>query len=365
MRKGRGGMQTPWGELGGLDLSDHELCGTILANEKHQLAEGLVVEGLFDQIFDDVPAHLQGAVLLDVDTAIVDTQRPDDRWHAFVWARSRQPGLGRYLAALGSRFHVWLVETDRPLTNFFAREYQEGQLGQHVWPLDRLMGELSGKPPSYLSVTADVRDAKRQQQSFWGFLSDQHGPALGERIILPRLFMNYGVQPWFRAVWNLDRILVHNDQIWLLEIKHKFPFGRSALAFGLNTGELGVIARLGEAGIRCLHTILVKPIWSKDVGAMYLFNDMRMRGRAALIGIDLSQSVTADMMAGQRGLSAGHTTFTGTGALNYYSLNAASFSRLGVLSDSPSFIAANIAALVHGTKLDRVDDRWLRSLAGQ
>ncbi len=358
-------MQTPWGELRALDLADHELCRTILAGEKHQLAEGLVVEGLFDQIFDDVPAHLHGAVLLDADTAIVDTQRPGDRWHAFVWTRSRQSGLGRYLAALGNRFRVWLVETDRPLTGFFAREYQGGRLSQNVWPLDRLMGELSGRQPAYLSVTADVRDAKRQQQSFWGFLSGQHGPALGERIILPRLFMNYGVQPWFRAVWNLDRILVYGDQIWLLEIKHKFPFGRNALTFGLNTGELGVITRLGEAGIRCLHTIVVKPIWSKEVGAMYLFNDMRMRSRAALIGVDLSQSVTAAMMAGRRGSSAGHTTFTGMGALSYYPLNAALFSRLGMLSDSPSYLAANIAALVHGTQLDRVDDRWLRNLAGQ
>lgn len=358
-------MQTPWGDLGTLDLADHELCRTILAAEKHQLAEGLVVEGLFDQIFDDVPAHLEGAVLLDADTAIVDTKRTGDRWHAFVWARSRQPGLGRYLRALEGRFRVWLVETDRPLTNFFVREYHPGRLGQEAWPLDRLMGELSGRPPFFVSVAADVRDAMRQQQSFWGYLSGQHGPALGERVILPRIFMNYGVQPWFRAVWNLDRILVRGDEIWLLEIKHKFPFGRRALSFGLNAGELGVIARLGEAGIRCLHTIVVKPIWSKNVGSMYLLNDMRMRGRAALIGVDLNRSVIAGMMASGRGSTPGHTTFTGAGELEYYPLRAEAFSRVGVLSDPPSFLAAGIAALVHGTKLDRVDDRWLRGLAGE
>lgn len=77
-------MQTPWGELGSLDLADHEVCRTILAGDKHQLAEGLVVESAFDQIFEDVPAHLEGATLLDVDTAIVDTKRPHDQWHAFV-----------------------------------------------------------------------------------------------------------------------------------------------------------------------------------------------------------------------------------------------------------------------------------------
>jgi hypothetical protein len=73
-------MQTPWGELGSLDLADHEVCRTILAQDKHQLAEGLVVERVFDQIFDDVPAHLEGAVLLDADTAIVDPGRGSNGW---------------------------------------------------------------------------------------------------------------------------------------------------------------------------------------------------------------------------------------------------------------------------------------------
>lgn len=355
-------MWTPWGELASLDLADHELCRTILASDKHQLAEGLVVEGLFDQIFDEVPAHLDGAVLLDVDTAIVKAGQRDDQWHAFVWARSRQAGLGRYLAALANRFRVWLVETDTPLTTFSAREWKEGAFTGERRPLDVLAAELSGRRPEYLSVAADVRDAMRQQQSFWGFLSERHGAALGSRVILPRLFMNYGVQPWFRAVWNLDRILVRGDEVWLLEIKHKYPFGRGALAFGLNAGELGVIARLGEAGIRCLHTIVVKPRWSKDAGAMYLFNNMQMRARAALIGMDLDRAAIGAMLARQRGSSAGHTTFSGTGALSYYPLDAAGFSRIGLLSDAPSFLAAGVAALVHGTPLDPVEDRWLRGL---
>jgi len=355
-------MQTPWGELGDLNLSDHELCRTILASEKHQLVEGLVVEGLFDQIFDDVPAHLEGAVLLDVDTAIVKAGWRDDSWHAFVWVRSRQSGLGRYLAALSNRFHVWLVETDTPLTTFFARPWQDGRFTGVRRPLDSLMAELSGRQPEYVSVTHDVRDAKRQQQSFWGFLSERHKAALGSRVILPRLFMNYGVQPWFRAVWNLDRILVQGDRIWLLEIKHKFPIPTRALGFGINKGELGVIARLAGAGIRCLHTIVVKPLWSPDEGSMYLFNSMQMRARAALIGVDLDQVAISAMLAGGHGSSPGHTTFTGKGKLNYYRLEATSFSRLGVLSDPPSFLAAGIAALVHGTELDPVEDRWLREL---
>jgi len=95
---------------------------------------------------------------------------------------------------------------------------------------------------------------------------------------------------------------------------------------------------------------------------MYLFNSMQMRARAALIGVDLDQVAISAMLAGGHGSSPGHTTFTGKGKLNYYRLEATSFSRLGVLSDPPSFLAAGIAALVHGTELDPVEDRWLREL---
>lgn len=355
-------MQTPWGELGSLDLADHEVCRTILAGDKHQLAEGLVVESAFDQIFEDVPAHLEGAVLLDVDTAVVDTKRSGDQWHAFVWARSLQPGLGRYLQALERRFRVWLVRTDNPHTTFVAREVQGGRQTGPRWKLDRLMEELSGRRGQQLAVAADVRNAIRQQQSFWGFLSGRHQEELGQRVILPRLFMNCGVQPWFRAVWNLDRILVRGDKIWLLEIKHKYPMRGHRLAFGLNVGELGVIVRLGEAGIRCLHAIIVKPQWSKDAGAMYLFNDMQMRSRAALIGVDLNRQTTAGMLAGRRGSSAGHTTFSGEGKLAFHSIEAAKFSRVGVLADGPVTLATGLAGIIRGEPPPPVQDQWLTSL---
>lgn len=252
-------MDTPWGHLKDLDLADSELCATILAEDKHQLAEGLVVENLFDQIIDAVPGTLPGALTLDVETAVVDARGTSGGWRAFVWARSRQPGLGRYLNALSRRFRTWLIDYDRDEGTFVTREWKGGTaIGGHR-PLAAVMSELAGRPPLPVKIAGSVRDAHRQRLSFWGFLADTYGDQLGPRIVLPRLLLNHGIQPWFRAVWNLDRILVRDDDVWMLEIKHKFPFGRKELRFGINTGELGVIRLLGEAGIRCLHAILVKP----------------------------------------------------------------------------------------------------------
>lgn len=357
-------MQTPWGELASLDLMDGDLCLEILAGEKHQLVEGLVVESVFDQIFEDVPAYLDGALLLDVDTAIVDTGSGDDGWHAFVWVRDREraTGLRRYLAALEKRFQVWLVETDTPLTTFWVRSWSDGKLAPERHTLPVVAGRISGRRPRPLRVAEDVRNAIRQRQSFWGFLHGQHGDETGQRVILPRLFMNCGIQPWFRRVWNLDRILVHGDDIWLLELKHKYPMRGRLLSFGLNTGELGMIVRLGEAGVRCLHAIVVKPVWSMNAGPMYLFNDLRMRARAALVGIDLDASITSAMLAGRRTSSASHTTFSGEGANSFHTLRCDRFSRLGLLSDSAAVLARGIAGIVSGTALPALEDQWLLEL---
>lgn len=358
-------MQTPWGPLANLDLNDLKLCQTILASDKHQLAEGLVVERVFDQIFETVPSHLPEANILDIETAVVRPENGEQKLHAFVWARKRQPGLGRYLRALSRRFTVWLVETDDPLTTFLARPHNGNEFCGPSRTLSDVARHISGRTPRGLTVSSDVRDDIRQQQSFWGFLTDQYRGETGNRVILPRLFMNCGLQPWFRAVWNLDRILVNGDDIWLLEIKHKYPMKGARLSFGINAGELDVIAQLGESGIRCLHAIVVKPVWSKDMGSMYVFNDLLLRGRAALIAVDLKAEVIAGMRAGKRATSASHTTFSGSGALNYYRLNASLFSQIGMIAAPAHVLGENIAHLVGGKRGTMVTDQYLRGLQSE
>lgn len=355
-------MDTPWGRLRDLDLSDHNLCETILAEDKHQLGEGLVVENIFDQIIEAVPASLANALLLDVETAIVDTGGKHDRWHAWVWARSRQPGLGRYLSALEQRFRTWLVELDETAGTFVTREWSGGKIIGDWRPLADVMYDLSGRNPRAVEISPTVRDTRRQKLSYWGYLVENHGAALGARVILPRLFLNHGIQPWFRFVWNLDRILIEGDNIWMLEIKHKFPFGRASLRFGINDGELGVIRLLGEAGIRCFHAILAKPTWSKDNGAGYLLNRLQLRERAALIGVELVPSIVQSMFARQQQLSPGHTTFSGTGENRYRSLEASRFQVIGMMSELHSTLAVNLARSLAGEKLPPVEDRWLRTL---
>lgn len=207
-------MKTPVGNLKDLDLSDHDVCQRILALDKHRLAEGLVVESLFDQYLAAFPQNGNDApVLIDADTAIAANPGGRDTY-AFVWDRESRIGLRRYLIALGRRYDTWLVRFDASEHTFVTAHVKDGKRVSDWGPLYQTARDLSGREHEHdVGVDLSVRDAKRINQSFWGYLSAQYGDALGERVVLPRIFLNFGIQPWFRYVWNIDRVYLQGDQI--------------------------------------------------------------------------------------------------------------------------------------------------------
>lgn len=350
-------MKTPWGPLDVLDPDDIETCRQILAADKHQIAEGLVVEHLLDQILN-IAASFTGRQgrFLDIETVLILER---EEWIALVWPRIRQPGLGRYLQALGKECRTFVLEFREG--QFWAREYYGDSWAAGEWlELTALMARLSGRNASSLEVDESVRDTTRQQQSFWGYLSQQYRGQLGQKIALPRLLLNHGVQPWFRNVWNVDRVLLDGKTLWHFEIKHKFPYGHRTLKFGINAGELGMLQMLGRCGIRGLHVILVKPIWSKNEGSMYLLNSLELRQRAALIAAELTPALLGLASASGRRTSASHTTLSGRETQTYYGLAGASFTRLGSLADNTGALAEALRNLLDGHPGAPVTDEWLR-----
>ena len=354
-------MQTPWGELGKLDLEDHELAAEILSADKHQLVEGLVVESLFDQIVAVLPTDARSTVIpLDIESVVVDTKREIERLIVFVWARTLGEGLGRYLKALEYRFVPYLV-------TFEAGDFKVCRIsnGRRQTPsrfLQELMQELSPTGKTPFIVDTKVKDSNRQRQSFWGFISNFHKEELAKRIVLPRILINYGIQPYFRSVWNLDRIFLIDGTLWIFEIKHKFPMSRNHLSFGINDGELTMLSLLRQCGIQCLHTILVKPFWSKEIGSMYLFNDLAMRGRAGLVAKVLDDKAISKMLGGRSGRSGSHTSITGLSSQSFKQIAAADFAALGLLSDQHGVLSRSILSVVKGLLTTPVTDEWLSGL---
>ena len=354
-------METPWGPISKLDRNNDGLSAEILSADKHQLLEGLVVECLFDQIIMNISSTTGEKVIpLDIESVVVDTYRAQNRWIAFVWARKKQEGLGRYLIMLERCLTPYLVTyKDGHFTAVLIRG------GKRAGPeklLTELMLELSNGKYVPFNVDASVRDKTRQKKAFWGFISDYYKEQLWDRIVLPRIFINCGIQPYFRAVWNLDRVLIIDNNIWLFEIKHKYPMENNRLSFGINKGELGVLDCLASTGIRCLHTVLVKPYWSKDFGPLYLLNDLNVRAKAALIATILDKSATSQMLGQQSSRSGPHTSISGKNGQKYQTINSNNFKVLGLMSDSPSDLADKISDVIAGLPVNPVRSQWLSEL---
>ena len=351
-------MQTPLGSLRNLDLSDHEVCRRILELDKHQLVEGLVFESFFDQYLMSLPEVSAGTMhAVDVDTAVVRLPRRaapgNGDLGAFVWARRKVAGLGRYIGALLAKMPVWLVKYDETDSEFLAAPMKDGRPQTRWRPLQELAASVgNGREPVFEEVAPQVRDRNRINQSFWGYLSERHARDLPANVVLPRVFLNWGIQPWFRYVWNVDRIFLHNEQVWHLEVKHKFPMDRDdGLSFGMNNGELRLIGTLTACGLRSFHAIIVKPFWDKSSGSMYLLNDLRARSRAAVIGREMTPEAVRDALSSRGGVSGAHTSFGGRSNVAFRSFPASTFHRFGLLAGDSTQVARRIFS--HLTRADQ------------
>ena len=352
-------METPLGRLRDLDLTDHDVCRRVLSLDKHQLIEGLVFESWFDSYLAALADADDAIVAVDVDTAVVIL--PDGKPAAFAWMRSSGLGVGRYLEALAGVMRTWLVRWD--VAAFTAAPWRDGGAGDRE-ALETVARAVSGRPaPRHETTEAAVRDGRRINQSFWGYLSERYGDALGERVVLSRVFLNFGLQPWFGWLWNVDRIFLDGDRLWHFEIKHKYPMdGRDGLAFGINDGEVRLMGLLTSAGLRSLHTVIVKPDWSKSAGSMYLQNDPRARERAAVIGREMTGADVERALGGRGGRSGADTTFTGRGRVGFRTFPASTFHRFGRLGDAHANVAGRILSHMRNTDQPSVTDDDLRRL---
>lgn len=306
-------MRTPWGNLDNLDLTDTKLAEAILFGEKHQLVEGMIVECLFDQFLESLSADMPGVVALNVETAIAQPRKYDDKKIAIVWAREKVAGLGRYLLALEKKFQVFIVEYS-PKKGFYGHRREGGKRSGEVMAIEDLLAPVAAQEFKEFEVSIEVRNSRRLREAIYGFLLPHHGEKLVEKVLLPRLLITCGIQPWFRFAWNVDRIFLVDKQLWLFEIKHKFPFNdrnTNDLIFGLNNGEVKNFSLLADCGISTLYSIMVKSRWSKEIGSLYMMTDLKARERTAVIGKVLDSARLKRLIATSSGTSGADTTITG------------------------------------------------------
>ena len=345
-------------------LQDTELCLEILMGCKHQLLEGLIVENLVDQWISSLPAestiHEIPQTTLILQRKVKGNLKPPC---AAVLLDPSQKTVSRYLDALATYFPVIPCRYDASCCEFFTSDKWQntGKIPLMDKALTGKMSEWTKCAPFHHPVEENVRDRQRQKRSFWGFLEGHYGNELLERVVLPRIFKDFGPQLWFDFGWDVDRLLLKDDHLWSLEIKHKYPFGKNELCFGINFGELNSIEWLENCDIPSLHLIVVKPVWNKNESPHYIFNDIQKRSKALVLGLLLDRNTISKIRSRSSGQSASYTTFSGKGRLSYYSIPASWFGKMGVVSDPPEKIAGNIIKMLEGENIPLITDKELYS----
>jgi len=351
--------ETPWGPFSSLDQSSLELAHEILKRDKHQIVEGMVVERAFDQMLEHAASESNGSLqLLDLETFIVQSPKDASRLIAFVWFRDKQAGQKRYLDALAqvcTVYHLELINNDFHASQWTTKHSTPRKL------LSKLVREIGGAP-RYGRVSAAVRDEQRQNTAIWGFLgASLSTEEFWQQLVTPRLLVNFLLQPFFVGTWNIDRICLHENELWMLELKHKFPMHPGS-DFGLNDGELRMMKLMLHAGIRAAHMIIVKPIRDKSVKPMYLFNNKRLRERAAVIGVEVTQQTAQFIQQQSLHRSGAHTTISGSGSIGYRNLPVSIFRKLGTYGDEGQKISPEILKLLSGKQAEEASAEWLATL---
>jgi len=350
-------MDTPWGPLSELDHGDQDLALRIIKTDKDTLVDGLIVEHTFDKILRPLTASAEsGLTILNIETIIVSLEQ---QRIAFVWARSRERGLGRYLLALAKGMPVYLI--DYADGEFFATPFREQHLKKEArLPLTELASSITKKGPNVREVSLAVRDARRTNTAYWGFLDPVYKDKLWDGVILARLLINHGLSPYFHGVWNLDRVCLYQDKLWVLEIKHKFPMKNMAL--GINVGEVQNIAMLHGLGIECLYTMLVNPVRKPRTSAMYLYNNRELQEQVAVIAMNLGVRAKA-LLATEPKKAPSHTSISGNQEMDYYQIRPESFSYLGSFADPMRTLGKNLLAALDGETGERVRPALLDELS--
>ncbi|UXI04731.1 hypothetical protein [Photobacterium sp. TY1-4] len=361
------GTQTPVGNgtpLRQLNLNNKNTQFELLSYDKHQTLEGLQIEPVAMTYI----RHLEqlGLEVPDVTTVIALQRGYNNARCFFVWDRSKNGASEGYIRTLQhlAPNTTYTVTFDEEESDFYC--HKPGQPETTFQLQDYLRRKRNLVTIPFPGIRQNVRDTERQMAVFWGRL---HGAfATGENfrneVLLNRVMKNFVVQPFFSWLWDLDRIVLYRKQYWEIELKHKYPFRRgenAPLKFGINVGQAKLVRDLGQASVRTLHLILVKPDWNKHSDPGYLFNRRDISDKVMLIGTELT-TAKADELLNQKVRESDETTsFTGTNKNRFLEIPATDFHILGSYQTPPAVVAENIKFLLNGAPLEKVTDELLES----
>ncbi|WP_433769321.1 hypothetical protein [Pseudomonas putida] len=350
-----------------VNLNDLTSEDSILTREKHQLLEGLVIEYVAEQFITN-PTLTYSIEILDVITLITrgvpgNQSSNLEQYCSFIWNRDSS-NIDDYILALqkisqGCTNTTYICKEDQ--MKFFAKKPSNTK-----WlPLQNYLRNkrkiIETKKIKFPQVSDNSKNNGRQLSSILGQLQPAYKNRIIRDVILPRVFKNYLIQPFFRSGWDLDRIFRYKGKLWEFELKHKYPIdnydffeqinkteNRFCLSFGINEGQANIIKLLADQGLKTLHLILVKPRWSDQESPGYLFVDEEARKKTLVIGAVLTREKIAEILRGKLSEAPPKTSYDGSNKTGYYRIPRNFFHVIGNYAEGTDILAPKIIKLLDG-----------------
>lgn len=365
-----------------VDLTNLTSNDSFLAREKHQLLEGLVIEYVAEQ-FITTPVLKEIITILDVVTIITrgipdDRSNASDQYCSFIWNRD-ESNIDDYISILQNLSTGCINTTYICKENnlkFFATKPTDPKWLPLQTYLRNKRNITDIKKIKFPQINENSKNNARQLSTILGRLQPAYKSNIVKDVILPRIFKNYIVQPFFRSGWDLDRIFRYQGRLWEFELKHKFPIdnysffedindteNRYCLSFGINEGQANIMKLLAEQGLNTLHLILVKPRWSDKEDPGYLFVDEEARQKTLVIGAVLTLEKINKIVSGKLKTAPPKTSYNGSRKTNYYRIPRNFFHVIGSYADGKNSLMPNIIKLLDNklsstlTTKDLLDNR--------
>ncbi|MGE4271097.1 MAG: hypothetical protein AB7E44_12545 [Acidithiobacillus sp.] len=364
-------LLTPFGPLKDVPLDDVDQLKEILVrSDKSRMLEGLVIEAVFNDYLSKLSGQGIEVLPISLVRTLTEKTQPDltkeyvKSW--WMWDHSKDGQTAtELLSLLAPRPHSKEFLLDC-YYNAEERDFYIKELGRmRNIPIQSYMLKKRGQSTPPFRIPSDsVIDEHRSQQAFWAGISSQYGNDLFRNIVLYRLFKNCAIQPFFDGVWDIDSLArLPDGKLMQLEVKHKYPRVEESngnLSFGINNGQLSVMLDLAQRGIKTLHMIMVKPIWSKDLGTGYLLNRIGYRKNVLFLAKLLDANSLRQIRSGQSYQTGAEQSFTGRTGQKARYVDVSEFQFLGTLDDPVEDVARNISLAATGALNQPASDRLLK-----
>lgn len=359
-------LLTPFGPLKDLPLDDlDQLKEILIRSDKSRMLEGLVIEAAFNGYL----SKLSEEVLKVLPVSLVRTltvkrgRKYVNSW--WVWDRSKSgqasKELRNLLAPRSSEEFLFDCHYNEAERDFFM----EWDGKQNIPIQSYLLEKRRQSKPQFRIPSESVIDEHRSQKAFWAGISSQYNDDVFGNVVLYRLFKNCAIQPFFDGVWDIDSLVQLPDgKLMQIEVKHKYPRStgiKEPLSFGINNGQLRVMQDLARRGINTLHMIMVKPVWSKDLGSGYLLNGTGTgyRDKVLLLAKLLDEQKLHQINKRPSYQTGFEQSLTGKTGQKARYINASEFHILGTMDDPVKYVATNIYLAMTGALYRPASDQLL------